>query len=218
MEGSSSDQSSSSERRHSQDNGFKTKVSSPGRLLRKLTPKKSSFNLKSSFRSYTSEPNLSSLTPSPTEEHPTTFDNSPNDCPEITEEKEYTFRTAYLCSTVINPPLRPKHVRDSVKQFLKECKKMEKHTGTPPTMKEVELCLTSEGVTMLDPQCRDVGQRFFPFPCISNIRTHKDYPEYFAFSTVVTGDAKHKCHIFKQVKEPCDEITSAFECFMWEKV
>ncbi|KAK3749510.1 hypothetical protein QZH41_013482 [Actinostola sp. cb2023] len=212
-----SDQSSTNERRDSHDSGSNNKVSSPGRLFRKLTPKKNFFTLKSSFRSYTSEPNLTSLTSSPTEENPTP-DSSPIDCPEIVEEKEFTFRTAYLCSTVINPPLRPKHVRDSVKQYLKECKKMEKRTGTPPTMKEIELCITSDGVTMLDPQCRHVGQRFFPFPCISNVRTHKDYPGYFAFSTVVTGDAKHKCHIYKQVKEPCDEITAAFESFLWEKV
>lgn len=193
----------------------KQKSHSPARLLRKLTPKKNSFSpSKSSFRSYTSEPNLSSLSSSGSFEETSPEIKNP---PEIIEEKEFNFSAVYLCSTVINPPLRPKHLRDSVKQYLKEQKKTEKHKGTPPPTKEVELTLNSDGVSMTDPQCKSF-QRYFPFPSISNVRTHKDFPEYFAFSEVVSGGAKHKCHIFKQTKEPCDEITAAFECFLWEKV
>ena len=134
---------------------------------------------------------------------------------EILEEKVYNFEATYLCSTVVNPPLRPKHVRDCVKQHQKQASKLLKRLGVTQTTNDVKMDVGADGVSMYDKLRPDSGQRFFPFSDISLIKSHQDYPEFFAFSTVVTGDTKHKCHLFKQTADSCSaDIIRAFESFM----
>ncbi|XP_032232507.2 uncharacterized protein LOC116615017 [Nematostella vectensis] len=190
-------------------------------LLKKLSPARAKNITSKSFRHYMSEPDLTISSSSTSSIEPEVTEEKPAELPEEIEEqeeREYSFQVAYLCSTVTNPPLRPKHVRDCVKQYQKELGKVAKHTGVTPPLKEVTLHLNNDGVTMIDPKQPSVCPRFFPFPCISEIKGHKDFPEYFAFSTVVSGDSKHKCHVFKDLKGNCEDINTAFEFFLWEKV
>lgn len=59
---------------------------------------------------------------------------------------------------------------------------------------------------------------FFPLSSVSNVMAHPETPEYFAFATVVTGDSKHKCHLFQQTKVPSSELIQSFQAFMQRKV
>lgn len=132
---------------------------------------------------------------------------------EIVEEKDYNFDVTYLCSTVVNPPLRPKHLRECVKQYQKQQAKALKKFGVDPS-KEVELSLSLDGVKMTN-SCAAKGEQemFFPFSSVSHVMSHPESPEYFAFALVVTGDSKHKCHLFKQTKVPPSELIESFEAF-----
>lgn len=133
---------------------------------------------------------------------------------EIVEEKEYSFEVTYLCSTVINPPLRPKHLRECVKQFQKQQAKALKKFGVDPS-NEVSLMVSIDGVKMTNP-CAAKGEQemFFPFCSVSHVMSHPECPEYFAFALTVTGDSKHKCHLFQQTNVPPGDLITTFEAFM----
>lgn len=134
---------------------------------------------------------------------------------EIVEEKDYKFDVTYLCSTVINPPLRPKHLRECVKQYQKQQAKSLKKFGMEQPSSEVLLSLSLDGVTMANPRTQKEGQgMFFPFNSVSHVMSHPESPEYFAFATIVTGDSKHKCHLFEQTKVSPAELIQSFQAFM----
>ncbi|XP_068682779.1 uncharacterized protein [Montipora foliosa] len=133
---------------------------------------------------------------------------------EIVEEKEYNFDVTYLCSTVINPPLRPKHLRECVKQYQKQHAKAFKKFGVNPA-KEVSLFVSIDGVKMTNKNAQKGEQEmFFPFSSVNHVMAHPENPEYFAFALVVTGDSKHKCHLFQQTKVPPGELIETFQSFM----
>ena len=176
-------------------------------VLRKLSKKESSKNI-SSFKFYDNEAAGRNNSNSSFED----FVVVPQ---EIVEEKVYNFQAIYLCSTVVNPPLRPKHVRDCAKQYQKQNEKLLKRLGKTQPKNDVKMDVGADGVAMYDTLRPENSQRFFPFSDIHLIKSHPDYPDYFAFSTVVTGDTKHKCHLFQQIDDySCGEIIKAFESFM----
>lgn len=133
---------------------------------------------------------------------------------EILEEKEYNFDVTYLCSTVINPPLRPKHLRECVKQYQKQQTKALKKLGVDPS-KKVSLSVSIDGVKMTNERAQQGEQEmFFPISSVSHVMAHPENPEYFAFALMVTGDSKHKCHLFQQTKVPSKEVIETFEAYM----
>ena len=132
----------------------------------------------------------------------------------VEEETDYNFDVTYLCSTVINPPLRPKHLRECVKQFQKQQAKSVKKFGMVQPSSEVVLTLSLDGVKMTSPREKGAQGMFFPFSSVSNAMAHPENPEYFAFATIVTGDSKHKCHLFEQTKIPPAELIEKFQAFM----
>lgn len=133
----------------------------------------------------------------------------------VEEEKIYNFVVTYLCSTVVNPPLRPKHLRECVKQYQKQQAKFLKKFGHEQPSNEVNLSVCIDGVEMKDSRDQKADQgMFFPFSSVSNVMAHPETPEYFAFATVVTGDSKHKCHLFQQTKIPSAEMIKSFQAFM----
>lgn len=134
---------------------------------------------------------------------------------EIVEEKDYNFDVTYLCSTVINPPLRPKHLRECVKQYQKQQAKSLKKFGMEQPAREVVLSVSIDGVKMTNSHAQKGEQEmFFPFSSVNHVMSHPESPEYFAFSLVVTGDSKHKCHLFQQTKIPPTELIETFQAFM----
>lgn len=140
------------------------------------------------------------------------FDNSWEIVP---EEKEYVFDVTYLCSTVVNPPLRPKHLRECVKQYQKQQAKSVKKFGKEQPSSEVKLSVSIDGVKMTNSQAHKGEQgMFFPFSSVSNAMAHPESPEYFAFATIVTGDSKHKCHLFWQTQVPATDLIESFQAFM----
>lgn len=131
------------------------------------------------------------------------------------EPGDYHFSVEYLCSTVINPPLRSKHLRECVKQFQKQQAKAHKRYGVTPSSSNVTLTVEADGIRMVDPQRQDKsGHMFFPFTTVNSIKSHPENPEYFAFSTAVSGDTKHKCHLFLQDGVESADVIRTFEFFM----
>ena len=118
-----------------------------------------------------------------------------------------------LFRSVVNPPLRPKHLRECVKQYQKQQAKFLKKFGHEQPSNEVALLVCIDGVEMKDSQKGGQGM-FFPLSSVSNVMAHPETPEYFAFATVVTGDSKHKCHLFQQTKVPSSELIQSFQAFM----
>ena len=133
----------------------------------------------------------------------------------LPEEKVYDFNVTYLCSTVVNPPLRPKHLRECVKQYQKQQAKSLKKFGKEQPSSEVVLSVSVDGVQMTNTgaQKEDQGM-FFPFDSVSNAMAHPEIPEFFAFATIVTGDSKHKCHLFRQTAVPSEELVGSFKAFI----
>lgn len=129
----------------------------------------------------------------------------------VAEEKVYNYNVTYLCSTVVNPPLRPKHLRECVKQYQKQQAKSLKKFGKEQPSSDVVLSLSLDGVKMT---YQGEQGMFFPFSSVSNAMAHPESPEYFAFATVVTGDSKHKCHLFRQTQVPSSELIESFHAFM----
>ncbi|KAJ7389063.1 hypothetical protein OS493_033922 [Desmophyllum pertusum] len=66
----------------------------------------------------------------------------------VAEEKVYNYNVTYLCSTVVNPPLRPKHLRECVKQYQKQQAKSLKKFGKEQPSSDVVLSLSLDGVKM----------------------------------------------------------------------
>ena len=133
----------------------------------------------------------------------------------VPEEKVYSFNVTYLCSTVVNPPLRPKHLRECVKQYQKQQAKSLKKFGKEQPFSEVVLLVSVDGVQMTNSRAQKEEQgMFFSFDSVSNAMAHPESPEYFAFATIVTGDSKHKCHLFRQTKVPSEELVGSFQAFM----
>lgn len=133
----------------------------------------------------------------------------------VPEEKDYEFDVTYLCSTVVNPPLRPKHLRECVKQYQKQQAKSLKKFGKEQPSSEVKLSVSIDGVRMTNSQAPKGEQgMFFPFSSVSNAMAHPESPEYFAFATIVTGDSKHKCHLFRQTQVPAPDLIESFQAFM----
>jgi len=133
----------------------------------------------------------------------------------VPEEKVYNFNVTYLCSTVVNPPLRPKHLRECVKQYQKQQAKSLKKFGKEQPSSEVVLSVSVDGVQMANSRAQMQEQgMFFPIDSVSNAMAHPEIPEYFAFATIVTGDSKHKCHLFLQTQVPSEELVGRFKAFM----
>lgn len=133
----------------------------------------------------------------------------------VEEEKVYNFDVTYLCSTVVNPPLRPKHLRECVKQYQKQQAKLLKKFGQEQPSNQVTLSVSIDGVEMKNSRGQKGDQgMFFPFRSVSNAMAHPETPEYFAFATIVTGDSKHKCHLFHQTQVPSSELIESFQAFM----
>lgn len=133
----------------------------------------------------------------------------------VPEEKVYEYEVTYLCSTVVNPPLRPKHLRECVKQYQKQQAKSLKKFGKEQPTSEVKLSVSIDGVQMMNSSAQKEEQgMFFAFSSVSNAMAHPESPEYFAFATIVTGDSKHKCHLFQQTKVPATDLIGSFQAFM----
>ena len=133
----------------------------------------------------------------------------------VLEEKVYYFDVTYLCSTVVNPPLRPKHLRECVKQYQKQQAKSLKKFGKEQPSSEVKLSVSIDGVQMTNSRAPKGEQgMFFPISSVSNAIAHPEIPEYFAFATIVTGDSKHKCHLFRQTQVPATDLIESFLAFM----
>ena len=133
----------------------------------------------------------------------------------VEEKKDYTFSATYLCSTVINPPLRAKHVRDCVKQYQKQQLKSLKRFGAEQPSSDVILRLSLDGVSMTNSRTQSGGNgMFFPFSSVNHVMAHPENPEYFAFATVVSGDSKHKCHLFRQTHVLTTDVIEGFLAFI----
>ncbi|XP_066922508.1 uncharacterized protein [Clytia hemisphaerica] len=135
----------------------------------------------------------------------------------------YNFKITYLCSTLVKAPLRPKHVQECYKQFLKEKKKSEKisnNCGQKTIGTPVELVLTTDTeIIMLDPSDRTNVIRQFPINIYEKCVMHpEENMGCFAFSTNIPGNQQqpgqklhHKIHLFTMVLEMKSRIITAFD-------
>lgn len=151
---------------------------------------------------------------SPTTDRYNTLPN-PAELNNILHPSIHLFDVAYICSTVVNPPLRPKHVRDCYKQFTKEMSKAGKHSHNNRLKtigSAVKLKIdTNQEITMLDPNDENTVIRNFPVEMFDKFIFHPD-PTMgcFAFSTTVPENIKHKCHLFVVPNDVRDSLTDVF--------
>lgn len=149
--------------------------------------------------------------------HKTSHDAHPTTpVPNINElqPEEFHFKVSYVCSTMVNPPLKQKHVKECYKQYCKEMNRVGKLNGnnTKVNGNLVNLQIVTDfGVSMLDPHQPDVVVRHFPIQDFGFYQQHSEDISCFAFSTSLLGNSKHRCHLFCATKEVLADINVAFE-------
>ena len=127
-------------------------------------------------------------------------------------KKEYNFVISYLCSAVVKPPFKGKHVEKCLKQYQKEVGKKQKVGDVCSLGNKLMLqVITDEGVTMLDIRNPDSFRRHFPISTIDSFIVHPENPDCFAFSTTVPGDEQHKYHLFYKSRDNIATVKEAFE-------
>ena len=126
--------------------------------------------------------------------------------------REYSFTVSYLCSAVVNPPLKSKHVKECYKQYQKEMAKtkLPNNNGLLGNVLQLQI-VTDEGVTMADLRNPNSFRREFPIETVDMFVAHPESEDCFAFSTKVDGTSKQKYHLFVKAKEPISEINEAFD-------
>lgn len=130
------------------------------------------------------------------------------------QPEEFHFKVSYVCSTMVNPPLKQKHVKECYKQYCKEMNRVGKLNGnnTKVNGNLVNLQIVTDfGVSMLDPHQPDVVVRHFPIQDFGFYQQHSEDISCFAFSTSLLGNSKHRCHLFCATKEVLADINVAFE-------
>ena len=108
----------------------------------------------------------------------------------ISQPKEYQFLVKYICSTIINPPLKLKHIRKCYKQFQKEMAKGVKIASN--STRHIEGCsvgleMNIQGITMTDPNQNGYTIRTFSLESLEEILTHPDGLECFGCFRVPKG-------------------------------
>lgn len=128
------------------------------------------------------------------------------------EREEHNFVISYLCSTVVKPPLKSKHVEKCLKQYQKEVGKKQKAGDVCSLGSKLLLRITTdEGITLLDVRNPQSFRRHFPISTIDTFVVHPENPDCFAFSTTVPGDEQHKYHLFYKSRESVESVKEAFE-------
>ena len=128
------------------------------------------------------------------------------------QREVHRFVISYLCSAVVKPPLKAKHVEKCLKQYQKEVGKKQKITDLSSLGNKLLLqIVTDEGITMADIRNPNAFRRHFPISTIDGFITHPENPDCFAFSTTVPGDEQHKYHVFYKVRENTSVIKEAFD-------
>ena len=126
--------------------------------------------------------------------------------------KEHNFIVSYLCSAVVKPPFKSKHVEKCFKQYQKEVGKKQKVGDICSLGNKLTLqVITDEGVTMLDIRNPNSFRRHFPLSTIDSFIVHPENPDCFAFSTTVPGDEQHKYHLFYKSRDSIISVKEAFE-------
>ena len=135
--------------------------------------------------------------------------------PEIRKESsEKRFSVFYLVSTIVSPPLKTKHVKECLKQYQKTVDKaMKKSTDSGQHYKKAQLVFSPRGVMIKDEQTQ-TPQAFYERATISGVQSHPDGKCAFAFTTVVSGNTKHKCHLFLQDKDPIGAIIKEIQTYI----
>lgn len=127
-------------------------------------------------------------------------------------KKESNFVISYLCSAVVKPPFKSKHVEKCLKQYQKEVGRKQKMGDVCSLGNKLMLqVITDEGVTMLDIRNPDSFRRHFPISTIDAFIVHPENPDCFAFSTTVPGDEQHKYHLFYKSRDSIAMVKEAFE-------
>ena len=132
--------------------------------------------------------------------------------PEESTEKQFT--VFYLISTILSPPLKAKHVKECLKQFQKSVDKAMKKSGNNSQhYKKAQLVFSPKGVMIVDEQTQS-PQAFYERATISAVQSHPDGKCAFAFTTVVSGNTKHKCHLFLQDQDPIGPIIKELKTYI----
>ncbi len=130
------------------------------------------------------------------------------------ESSEKRFSVFYLVSTIVSPPLKTKHVKECLKQYQKTVDKaMKKSTDSSQHYKKAQLVFSPRGVMITDEQTQ-TPQAFYERATISGVQSHPDGKCAFAFTTVVSGNTKHKCHLFLQDKDPIGAIIKEIQTYI----
>ena len=127
-------------------------------------------------------------------------------------KKEHKFVVSYLCSAVVKPPFKSKHVEKCLKQYQKEVGKKQKVGDVCSLGNKLMLqVITDTGATMMDIQNPNSFRRHFPISTIDSFIVHPENPDCFAFSTTVPGDEQHKYHLFYKSRDDIATVKEAFE-------
>ena len=102
------------------------------------------------------------------------------------EPELFHFDVSYVCSVVTNAPLKPKHVKESYKQYLKEISKTEKVSFNNINKNKIGgavslQVITNESVSMLDPNRSDFIIRSFELDVFDTFMLHPEEQSCFAF-------------------------------------
>ena len=126
----------------------------------------------------------------------------------------HRFNVFYCISTIVSPPLKQKHIKNCLKQYQKSVdKEMKKSTVSTQLVqhyKKVQLVINENGITIIDDVSK-TPQAFFERATLSGVQAQPEGKFAFAFTTVVSGNTKHKCHLFLQDKEDMNRIVSVIQ-------
>lgn len=135
------------------------------------------------------------------------------ECSSIDTTLERTFSVQYLISTIVSSPLKSKHVKECLKQYQKSIDKATKKSADHTRHnKKAQLIISPRGVTIVDDKIR-TSQAFYEHSLISGVQTHPNAKCAFAFTTVVSGSSKQKCHLFLEDSEPINVIVEEIKKF-----
>ena len=91
-----------------------------------------------------------------------------------------------------------------------------KKTNNSHHYEKVQLVVNQDGVMIVDDPAKP-PQAFFESATLSAVQEHPDGKCAFALSTIVSGNTKHKCHLFLQDKEPVKEIIDVIQSQIQQK-
>lgn len=129
----------------------------------------------------------------------------------LTEEDYACFTVTYVGSTNTEPPFTQQAILDALQSF-----------GTRGAAggvafvpkNSVSMQVAALGITLSDQSRLLFVSRNYPRKQVAGYCVHPSLPGYFAFATRRPGFDTLRCHVFKQLDQPCEQIVGAMKFWL----